>query len=108
LRPLEEGIPYGVPVRRWARNLCPKLSCASEKDVHIEGLLSFEHEVDGPSEFMGEDREGFTLAMLADEAIVIELSLFIASKEEASGLGESPSEMGVADFAVFAAGLFAS
>jgi hypothetical protein len=57
---------------------------------------------------MGKDREGFTLAMLADQAIVIELSLFIASEEEASGLGESPFEMGVTDFAVLAAGLLPS
>ena len=108
MRHLGEGVPYGVPVRRWARTLCPKLSCTSEKDFHIEGLLSFEHEVDGSPEFMGEDRECFALSVLADQAVVIELSLFITSEEEASGLGKSPFEMGVADFTVLAAGLFAS
>ena len=41
--------------------------------------------------------------MLADQAVVIELSLIITSEEEASCLGESPFEMGVADFVVLAA-----
>ncbi len=80
----------------------------SEEGIHTERLLSFEHEVDGPADFMGKDGKRFSLAVLADQAVVIELSLFISSEEETGGLGEGPFEMGVADFAVFGAGLLTS
>ena len=59
-------IPWGVPVRRWARPPCPELLCLSEERFHVERLLSFEHKVDGPAEFVGEDGECFSFAVFAD------------------------------------------
>ena len=97
---------WGVPVRRWARAPCPKALFLSEEDFHMEWLLSFEHEVDGSAQFVGEDREGLGFAVFADEPGMILLGLFISSEEEASGFGEGPLEMDVTDLAVFGAGLF--
>jgi len=57
---------------------------------------------------MGKDGKRLALAVLTDQAFVIELRLFISSEEKTSCLGEGPFEMGVADFAVFGAGLFPS
>ena len=57
---------------------------------------------------MGKDGERLALAVLADQAVVIELSLFISSEEETSGLGEGLFEVNIADFTVLGAGLFSS
>jgi hypothetical protein len=80
----------------------------SKEGIHTERFLSFEHEGDGTPDFMCKDGKRLALAVLADQATVIELSLFISSEEETGCLGEGPVEMGVADFAVFSAGLFSS
>ena len=82
--------------------------CMSEEGIHTERFLSFEHEVDGTPDFVGKDGKRLALAVLADQAVVIELSLFISSAEEASGLGEGPFEVDVANFAVLGGGLFPS
>ena len=86
----------------------PRLLCTSEKGIHTERFLSFEHEVNGTPDFMGKDGERLALAVLADQAVVIELSLFISSEEETSGLGEGLFEVNIADFTVLGAGLFSS
>ena len=80
----------------------------SKEGIHTERLLSFEHEIDGTPDFMGKDGKSLALAVLADQAVVIELSLFISSEEETSGLGEGPFEVDIADFTVLGAGLFSS
>ena len=54
---------------------------------------------------MGKDGKRFSLAVLADEPVVVALSLFIASEEKAGCFGESPFEMGIADLTVFGAKL---
>jgi hypothetical protein len=80
----------------------------SKEGIHTKRFLSFEHEVNGSADFMGKNGKRFSLAVLADQAVVIELSLFISSKEETGGLGEGPFEMGVADLAVLGARLFST
>ena len=34
-----------------------------EEDIHIESHLTFEHKVDGPSQFMSQDAQGFSFVM---------------------------------------------
>ena len=46
-----------------------------EEGIHVEGFLSFEHEVYSPTDLVGEDGERFSLAVFADEAAVIVLFL---------------------------------
>jgi hypothetical protein len=79
-----------------------------EELLHVEGLLSFEHEVDSPTDLVGEDREGFALAVFADQAAEIVLGLFVDLDEETGCLGECPFEVDVADLGVLGAELFAS
>jgi hypothetical protein len=71
-----------------------------EELFHAEGLLSFEHEVYSPADLVGEDGERFPLAVFADQAAVIVLSLFVYPDEETGCLGECPLEVDVADLAV--------
>jgi len=78
----------------------------SEESLHVKGFLSFEHEVDSPTDLVGEDGEGFSLAVFADQAAVIGLSLFVSSEKKTGHLGECPLEVDVTDLAVFGSGLF--
>jgi hypothetical protein len=77
----------------------------SKEGIHAEGFLSFEHEVYSPADLVGEDGERFSLAVFADQAAVIVLSLFVYPDEEAGCLGECPLEVDVADLAVLGAEL---
>jgi len=72
-------VPWGVPVRRWARTPCPAWSGLSEECFHVEWLLSFEHKVDGAAEFVGEDGECFSFAVFVDQPIMILLGSFVSS-----------------------------
>ena len=56
-----------------------------------------EHEVDGPSELVGQDRERLGLAVLALEPGEELLALGVVAQEEDGGLGEGPLEVDVAD-----------
>jgi hypothetical protein len=78
---------------------------ARKELLHIESLLSFEHEVDGPSEFMGEDGEGLGFAVFFLEPLLEFHALGIPPKEEDGGFGKSPLEVGVTD--LFARGSIA-
>ena len=53
-----------------------------EERFHAEGFLSFEHEVYSPTDLVGEDGKCFSLAVFADQAAVIVLSLFVSPEEE--------------------------
>ena len=77
-----------------------------EELLHVEGFLSFEHEVDGPTDLVGEDREGFALAVFADEAAEIVLGLFVVPEEETGRLGKCPFEVDVADLGVLVPNFF--
>jgi hypothetical protein len=57
---------------------------------------------------VGEDGEGFALAVFADQAAVIVLSLFVSSEKQAGRLGECPLEVDVTDLAVLGAELLSS
>jgi len=79
-----------------------------EEGIHAEGFLSFEHEVYSPADLVGEDGERFSFAVLADQAAVIVLSLFVYPDEETGRLGECPLEVDVADLGVLGAELCSS
>ena len=76
-----------------------------EEDVHTEWFLSFEHEVDGAADFVGEDRKSLSFTVLADQPGVVVLCLLVSSQEKTSRFREGPLEVGVTDFAVFGAEL---
>lgn len=57
---------------------------------------------------MGQDGKRFSLAVFADQPVVIALRWFVSSQEQTSCLGESPFEVDVADFAVLGAKLFST
>lgn len=101
----DQSTPEDVPVRLRVSPTPPPL-CTSKEEIHIERLLSFEHEVNRPSDFVGNDGKCFPFAVFADEPVMVALSGFVASEEKAGGFGESPFEMGIADFTILGAKLF--
>ena len=77
----------------------------------VKSLLVFKHEIDGPPELVGEDRESLGLAVLMGKPLEILFGRLIALEEKDRCLGEGPLEMSVTDlFATgsvfFAIGLF--
>ncbi len=64
----------------------------------MESLLVFKHKIHGSSELMGQDGKGFGLAVFMSKPLQILFPWFVAFEEQDGCLGESPLEMGVADF----------
>ena len=48
----------------------------------VKRLLVFEHEIDGPPELMGEDREGLGFAVLTGNSLEILFGRFISLEEK--------------------------
>src|SRR4030042_2393860 len=93
------------------RLIHPLQSLETEELFLVKSLLVFEHEVDGPPEFVSEDREGLGFTMLMGQSEEILFTGLIAFKEKDGCLRESPLEVGVADLITvgsvsFAVGLF--
>lgn len=63
----------------------------------MEALLIFEHEVNGSSQFVGQDRKGFALAVFVRDFLQISLRSLVAFQEKLRRLRERPAEMGIAD-----------
>ena len=78
-----------------------RLACsrplAPEKFLHIESGGTLQHIIDGPSQFMRQDRQGLALAVSGLEAGQILLARRIVAEEQDRRFGESPLEIGVAD-----------
>jgi hypothetical protein len=77
----------------------------------VKSLLVFEHEIGGPPELVGEDREGLGFAVLMGKPLEILFPSLVALEEEDRCLGESPLEVSVTDFfttgsVFFAVGFF--
>jgi hypothetical protein len=68
-----------------------------EKRVQIEHHPAFQHVIDGPREFMGQDRERLALAVLFLESGEILLACGIIPQEEDRGFREGPLEIGIAN-----------
>ncbi len=63
----------------------------------VKSLLVFEHEIDGPPELVGKDREGLGFAVLTGEPLEIFFGRFVALEEKHRSLGEGPLEVSVTD-----------
>jgi hypothetical protein len=74
------------------------LQCLETEELFlVKSLLVFEHEIDGPPELVGKDREGLGLAVLTGEPFEIPFAGIIAFEEKDRCLGEGPLEMSVTD-----------
>ena len=73
----------------------------------VKRLLVFEHEIGGPPELMGEDREGLGFAVLTGKSLEILFAGLVAFEEKHCSLGESPFEVGIADLFTTGAVFFA-
>src|SRR5512139_1099393 len=91
-----------------ARTARPKMLCMSKEGLHAEGFLSFEHKVHSPTDLVGDDGEGFSLAVFADQAAVVLLGLFVSPEELTGRFGKCPLEVDVAELTVLGAKLLAS
>ena len=58
-----------------------------QEAIHIEGALLGQHQIHGPAELRGQDRERLGLAMSAGQTPKLFLPFRIAAKEEDRGLG---------------------
>jgi hypothetical protein len=72
-----------------------------------KSLLVLEHEIDGSSELVGEDRESLGLAVFTGKPLEILFGRFIALEKKHCCLGESPLEVSVTDLFATGSVLFA-
>jgi len=79
------------------RLIHPLQTLETEELFLVKSLLVFKHEIDGPSELMGEDREGFGFAVLTGKPLEILFPGLVTLEEKDRCLGESPLEMSVTD-----------
>ena len=79
------------------RLIHPLQTLETEELFLVKSLLVFKHEIDGPSELMGEDREGFGFAVLSGKPLEILFPGLVTLEEQDRCLGESPLEMSVTD-----------
>jgi hypothetical protein len=79
----------------------------AEKLFLVKRLLVFEHEIDGTTQLMGEDRESFGFTVFTGEPFEISFTRLVAFEKEYSGFGEGPFEMGVTDLFTTGAIFFA-
>src|SRR6266478_2039797 len=56
----------------------PLPALRTEELVHVKGLFAFQHVIDRPSQFVGEDRESFSLAVLSCKFLHESLSFWLA------------------------------
>ena len=84
------GVQLGVRLTRSA-------PLTMEKPLHIKGCLAFEHVINGPRQLVGQDGEGFALAMPMLQTRQVFLSCGIIAQEQHRSLGKSPFEVGITD-----------
>lgn len=83
----------------------------AEKLFLIKRLLVFEHEIDGTTQLVSKDREGFRFTVFTSKSFEVPFAGFVSLEEEDRSLGEGPLEMGVTDLfttgtVFFAVGFF--
>ena len=72
-----------------------------------KGLLSLEHVIDGPTEFLRNDRESLGFALFIRQLMLKTFRIVLIAKENDRRLAESPLQMSVADLIVAAVGALA-
>jgi hypothetical protein len=75
---------------------------------HIKGRVALEHVIDGSSQFMRQDGQGFAVVLCFLQAGQIFLPCRSVAKEQRGSFGKGPREVGVADFLAGSAQAFAS
>lgn len=73
----------------------------------VKRLLVFKHEIDGPTQFVGEDREGLGFAVFTGKPLEKLFTGLIAFKEKDGSLREGPLKVGVTDLFATGAVFFA-
>ena len=89
-----------MAISSWA--LC------GQEPRHVEGLVAEEDVVHRSAQLVGQDGQGFRLAMLRGRVLEPGLRGGILAKEEHGGLREGPLQMRVADLRAGGAGAFAA
>jgi len=84
------------------RLIHPLQTLETKELILVKRLLVFEHEIDGPPELVGKDREGLGLAVFTGKPLEILFGRLVALEEKHRCLGEGPFEMSVTD--LFATG----
>ena len=84
-----------APVRRQAGPLPPALGGRELRLV--EGDVMLEHQIDRPTQFVGENRQGLALTMAGSELRQVVLGWLVVPERGHRGFRERPLEMGVAD-----------
>ena len=85
------------------------MAAVPANQLRVEGLLGIkrlpvlEDAVNGASKLLGDDREGFGLAVFADQPLVELFGWAVGSEEQTGSLTESPLEVDVADLGVLGA-----
>lgn len=68
-----------------------------EELLHIKGYFVVEHVIDRPRQPVGQNGEGFALAMFMLQTGQVFLPCWIIAQEQSSRFGKSPLEVGIAD-----------
>lgn len=68
----------------------------------MEALFISEHEVNGPSQLVGQNGKSLALAVFVGDLLQVSLSSLVALEEKLRRFRERPAEMGIAD--LFAGG----
>ncbi len=79
---LDRAPPCAARVRRGAH---PSPPLRTQETLQVEGLLAHQHEVDGATDAVGEDREGLGLAVLPFDAAEQFLALRTLRQEQYRG-----------------------
>jgi hypothetical protein len=69
-----------------------------KEGLPIESDVSFEQVIDGAGQLLGQESQGFPLAVFFLQAGEVFLGCRMVSQEQDSGFRKGPFEMGIADF----------
>jgi len=95
--------PLAAPVRCWAHSPSPGYcdrTLTRQKTLHLKDFFSLEHEVHRPPEFVTEDGERLSLAMLSFQALAPFFDFIAFPQHQHGRLAESPAKMGILDLSV--------
>ena len=65
-----------------------------EERLHLKGCFALEHVIDGPRELVGQDGQGFPLAVFFLQAGHIVLSCRVVAQAQRRSFGKGPLQVG--------------
>ena len=92
---LRQAPPFDVELGAGLTRSAP---LGLEKSVHIESDLALEHKVDGSTQFMSQNAQGFAFLRLFLQSGQKFLALWVVAQKERGRFRKGPLEVGVADF----------